>query len=108
MGKTIRLTPTARPSYKYNINHQIGLLPFKRNLIQQIIDHLAKSGITRNEFYSDRAIPFGSDKSIPSDRLMIYAKVFECAIQDLVNHKVNADSIRDVMIPKRKRVKHGL
>lgn len=108
MGKTIRLTPTARTPYKYNINHQIGLLPFQRNLIQKIIEHLAKSGITRREFYSDRAIPFGSDKSIPSDRLMIYAKVFECTMQDLVNHKVNADSIREAMVVKRKRVKHGL
>lgn len=104
MGKTIALRPTAKPKFKYNINHQIGLLPFRRDLIQQVIEHLAKHGVTRNEFYADRAILVDSKKSIPSDRLMIYAQVFECTTDDLVNHHVSAKSIREVMA-KNKRVK---
>lgn len=101
MAKTVRLKPVSKPSFKYNINQQIGLLPFKKNLIQEVIEHLAKYGITRNEFYADRAIPFGSEKSISSDRLMIYAKVFDCTTEDLVNHEINARSIREVMDGKK-------
>jgi hypothetical protein len=107
MGKTIALIPTHKPKFKYNLNHQIGRLQYKANLIQQLVDHLAPYGITRNEFYSDRKIPLGSKKSITSDRLMIYAQVFECTIDQLVNEPIKAKSIREVISPKRRR-KTGL
>lgn len=108
MGKTIRMRAATKPKFKYSINHQIGLLPHKRDLIQQIIDHLAKHGITRTEFYADRRILLDSKKSIPSDRLMIYAQVFECKTEDLVNHQVNAKSIREVMAKSKVRVRSSL
>lgn len=92
MAKTISLRPKVTPRFKYGINHQIGLLPHKRDLIQQLISHLAKEGISRNEFYTDRAIPMGSTKSIPADRLLKYAQVFDCTIDDLLNDKVSAKS----------------
>lgn len=101
MAKTIRLKSRVKPSYKYNIDQQIGLLSFKKNLINELIEHLAKYGITRSEFYRDRAIPFGSEKSISADRLMIYAKVFDCTTEELVNHEINARSIREVMDGKK-------
>lgn len=101
MAKTIRLKTRTKPSYKYNINQQIGLLPFKKNLIDQLITHLAKHDVTRNEFYADRSIPFGSDKSIPHDRLYIYATVFDCTVDDLVNHEVKATSFRETLGEKK-------
>lgn len=94
MAKIIRLKKT-KPAYKfkYAINEQIGMLP--RNMtINELIDYLEKVGINRNAFYRDRDIRFGSESSIPSDRLFIYAKVFDCPVDDLINQPVKAKSIR--------------
>lgn len=107
MGKTIALQPEIKPSYKYNIDQQIGLLRHDRNLIQKVIAHLKGEGISRNQFYSDRSIPIGSKKSISADRLLKYSQVFECPIDELVNSSIKAKSIREALSPKR-RVKHSL
>lgn len=95
MAKTVKLNPKVTPTYKYKINDQIGQLP-REISINDLVAHIGKHGISRDEFYRDRAIKFGSDKSIPSDRLMIYAKVFDCSTEELMNHEVNAKSIREV------------
>ena len=86
-----------RIRYKYNINQQIERLPYKPNLIDQIVTHLKAQGITRASFYRDRIIRLNSTQSIPSDRLIIYSKVFECSTEDLLNHTIKARSIRQVM-----------
>ena len=94
MAKTIRLKKIAlKPKFKYSINEQVGKLP-RNTTIAEVIEHLKTSNISKDEFYRDRAIPFGSDKSISSDRLLIYCKVFDCTIDDLINHEVKATSIR--------------
>lgn len=112
MAKTVRLKVEREPSKKYNIEKQIGLIPREMS-VADIIKHLDGSGVSRDQFYRDRRIKFGSVKSIPSDRLLVYCKVFECTVDDLVNHDVNAASIRSVLdapasAHKTKRSKTGL
>lgn len=86
----------ARPEFKYNFDYQLKLLP-RGVKIENVIEHLVKLNINRDVFYRDRKIPFGSAKSIPSDRLMIYAQVFDCSHEDLMNHKITAPSIREAI-----------
>lgn len=107
MGKTVKLNPRVRSKYKYNLNREISLLP-RTLTIKKLIQHLASSGVSRDEFYSDRSIELGSDKSIPSDRLMIYAQVFDCETTDLINHEVKAVSIRDALGKQRARAKTSI
>lgn len=102
MAKVIQLQKNKpRPKYKYAINEQINGLP-RTYKINQLIQHLADQGITRNEFYSDREIPYNSEKSISADRLLIYCKVFDCSIDDLINHEVKATSLRQTIGKKFK------
>lgn len=94
MGKIIHLKKQrSNPKHKYALNDQVDSLP-RSSTINELIAHLEDAGISRNEFYSDRNIEFGSDKSIPSDRLLIYAKVFDCNLEDLLNQEVKAKSFR--------------
>lgn len=94
MAKVIRLkNQKPKPKYKYAINDQVNGLP-RDMRIDQVIEHLATFGVTRNNFYWDREIPYGSEKSMSADRLLIYCKVFDCSIDDLLNHEVKATSIR--------------
>ena len=81
------------PKHKYALNEQVNSLP-RSNSINELIAHLEDAGISRNEFYADRNIEYGSEKSIPSDRLLIYAKVFDCSLDDLLNQEVKAKSFR--------------
>lgn len=101
MGKTIRLHSKPKPIYKYTINEQLSHLP-RSVKTMDVIAHLSDNGITRNEFYADREIPFGSDKSIPADRLQKYAIVFDVTIDELQNQPVKATSIRSQFMSKKK------
>lgn len=99
MAKTIRLkTPRLKPQFKYSINEQLTMLP-RQFKISDVLAHLSKSGITRNEFYRDRAIKFGSSQSIPSDRLKAYSHMFDCADEDLMNYSIKTRSLRDSINP---------
>jgi len=82
-----------QPAKKYNIDRQIKQLP-REISVASIVKHLEQFNVSYDDFYRDRRIPFGSSKSIPSDRLMIYAQVFECSISELINNQVKATSIR--------------
>lgn len=106
MAKTIRFRTNLKPTYKYSLNRLIGELP-RTIKIKDLVKHLVDSGITQTEFYRDRIIPIGSKKSITADRLLIYANVFDCTTDDLLNDQVKAKSIHEVMRPKR-QVKHSL
>lgn len=102
MAKIIPLKKTKiTPKFKYTLEEQISALPRSMS-IMDVVKHLEKDKISRNEFYADRAIPFGSAKSIPSDRLFIYSKVFECPVEDLMNHSIKATSIRSQSFRKLK------
>ena len=94
MAKVIQLKKQRfTPKHKYALNEQVESLPRSR-AIAELVEHLENAGISRSEFYSDRNIEYGSDKSIPSDRLLIYAKVFDCNLEDLLNQEVKAKSFR--------------
>ena len=106
MAKVIPISKRrkAKPKYKYSLNEQVGALP-RTTVIGDVVKHLEAYGISRNEFYADRKIPFGAKSSIPSDRLFIYARVFDCNVEDLLNHDIpQAESIRQ----KRLKVKTSL
>lgn len=96
MAKTVRLKPDIKPSKKYNIEQQLGLIP-RSVTIETVIKYLESFGVTRDDFYRDRRIPYGSSKSISADRLQIYAQVFDCSIEDLQNQPVKARSIREAI-----------
>jgi len=101
MGKIIALKKSKfTPKHKYSINKQVDSLP-RTMTINDLVKHLELAGISRNEFYSDRNIAYGSNKSIPSDRLFIYAKVFDCLIDELLNQEVKAKSIREQRIKSK-------
>lgn len=96
MAKPVRLNIDRKPEKKYNIDQQLQLLS-RGITTMMIIDHLKKFGVSRDDFYSDRRIPYGSAKSISADRLQIYAQVFDCTIEDLQNQPVKAKSIREAI-----------
>lgn len=106
MGKTVRLHKKVAHHYKYAINDNIGKLP-RTMKMTEVISHLSKNGITRDEFYRDRDIPFDSDKSIPADRLQKYAIVFDTTIEELQNHEVKATSLRTEFL-KSAKIKSSL
>lgn len=68
--------------YKYTLNDQINSLP-REIKISDILKILEKEGISQDSFYRDRNIRQGSDQSIPTDRLFIYADLFDCDVHDL-------------------------
>lgn len=85
--------------FKYNLNHQISLQP-RSISIRDIEVLVEKQGISRSTFIRDRNIRLDSTQSIPSDRLDLYAKLFECTPEALKNYKVEATSIREMMSDK--------
>lgn len=93
MGRQIKLHKKKNPVYKYAINEQLDMLP-RTMKTKEVLEHLKQFGITRNEFYADRNIAWGSEKAIPSDRLIKYAKVFDCTLEELMNELPVATSIR--------------
>lgn len=103
MGKTISIRPKVKPlhKYKYTINTQIDHLP-RTLTVAEVVKHLNDNGISKTEFYTDRAILFGSDKSIPADRLQKYAIVFDVTIDELQNQPVKATSIRQQFMGAKK------
>jgi hypothetical protein len=74
-----------KPKYKYNLNHQISLLP-RNKTIELISGELEKEGIAERTFFRDRSIKINDPGDIPSERLMIYAKFFDVSIDELFNY----------------------
>lgn len=79
----------AKPEFKYKINVQLSRLPRTMTIgqIEQILkkDH----NISRDTFYRDRNVTIHGKHSIPSDRLDIYAALFNCSADDLKNYKID-------------------
>jgi hypothetical protein len=107
MAKIIRLQPTEAPRYKYNLEKLLGDLP-RTITIGQLVKHLKAAGIPQHTFYRHRALLIDAKSSISTDHLMIYAQVFDCYPEDIVNNKVEAKSIRDSLTKGKRKVKHGL
>ncbi len=75
----------ASQKFKYNINHQISLMP-RHISIDSLVKILSNEhGITRDTFYRDRNLTLVDTFSIPSDRMDIYAALFNCTVDDLKN-----------------------
>lgn len=51
---------------------------------------LDEHNISKHQFWSDRKIKLESDQSIPGDRLAVYAQLFDCTIEQLMNHTIKA------------------
>lgn len=104
MAKIIHLKKSKpKPKYKYTLEDQLNALP-RGMSIGEVEKHLKQYGIGRDAFYNDRRIVYGSESSIPSDRLFIYSKVFDVPLADLLNHEIKAKSIRE----KNLKLKTGL
>jgi hypothetical protein len=85
-------------NFKYKITDQIKKLP--REVTLTMLEKMLKQqGITPSTFYRDRTIPEKSDMSITIDRIRIYAKFFDCTIEDLLPEQKEAKvvSIRSRM-----------
>jgi hypothetical protein len=93
---------------KYKINEQIETLP-RQISIAEVVTLLERNGIPRHTFFRDRKIEIDSESSIPTDRLQIYAKFFDCQLEDLLNTQVNVKSIRaQISKTKSGKFKTGL
>lgn len=82
----------AQVQYKYNLNHRFSLLP-RSITLEQLIAHLEKCGISERTFYRDRSMVAGEISDMTVERLMKYAQVFNCQLQELINYKVKAQPI---------------
>lgn len=91
MAKTIKLLPPKKVLIeKYRLQEFVNDLP-NRIPIQSIEKILAdEHKISKHQFWSDRKIKLGSDQSIPGDRLAVYAKLFDCTIEELMNQTIKA------------------
>lgn len=85
------------PKWKYNLNHQLSILP-KMISISDAEEHLEKEyGISRDTFYHDRMIKLENVEFIPSNRIDIYCTVFNCTYDQLKNYKLKlGKSLREV------------
>lgn len=91
MAKTIKLHKSKiAPTYKYRLQELINELPkgLKISVLEKLL--LRDFGITQNEFYRDRTARYGSDFSIPDDRMQVYAQIFDVTVDDLRNQNIKA------------------
>lgn len=89
---------------KYNINHYLDELP-ARIKMAQIADLIKPYKITYATFNRDRQIESTDSTSIPSDRLQVYAGLFGCTIDDLINTKKKVKPIVKNTLTKRLGIK---
>lgn len=78
-----------RPIYKYKLKEIIETeLPksMKMSSIEKILAN--EYGISQNEFYRDRVTLYESNYSILGDRLIVYSKLFDRSIEELMNRSV--------------------
>lgn len=81
--------------FKYKINDQISLLP-RTMTIGEIEKILKKEhGISRDTFYRDRNITTEDSTSIPSERLDVYAALFNISSDDLKNYTIKAKPLSE-------------
>jgi hypothetical protein len=88
MAKVIKLHKKIKVPvrYKYRIHDYVKKVGWS---VQSVVEDLKEMGISKHMFYRDSNIPSKSVRSIPSDRLLIYAKYFEVSVEELYNELVN-------------------
>lgn len=70
--------------YKYTINHRLStILPRELYPSEIRLRLYREHGILPWEFDMDRSIEFGSGKRIPLKRLVVYALIFGCSMDEL-------------------------
>lgn len=98
-------TKGKKPEYKYRLIDIVqNELPKALSRGEVLLAHLEASGISKDQYYADRKIPYGSKTSIPSDRLFAYAQVFDCSAESLLNQRVKAASIRSKKLSIKTRL----
>ncbi len=79
---------------KYNLEALLLTLTHRKRFMTTVLSHLEKHGISKTVFYSDKSIPYGSERSIPADRLLTYAQLFNTTMELLINdHRPVAKSL---------------
>jgi hypothetical protein len=80
----------ASKEYKYRINEIIEQLPRSMTIgkIESILK--AEHQISRDSFFRDRTLKISDRSSIPSERLDVYAALFNCSADDLKNYQPKA------------------
>jgi len=71
---------------KYKLDNFIDQLP-RTVSVKALCTTLEKKGILRDTFFRDRRIEAKSKTSIPEKRLSVYAQLFGCTIDELLNYK---------------------
>ena len=89
---------------KYNINTYLAELP-ARITMKEITKELQPHKITYDTFNRDRKIEATESTSIPSDRLQVYAGLFGCTIDDLINTKKKVKPIVKNTLTKKLGIK---
>lgn len=89
---------------KYTINSYLDELPSKIS-ISDITKRLADYQITYDTFNRDRKIKITDRTSIPSDRLEVYAGLFGCTIEQLINTRKKIKPIIKASVSKRLGIK---
>lgn len=80
--------------HKYKLNDMLSKLP-RAKAIKAVIQDMEKEGISERAFFRDRAILVNDGADIPSNRLMIYAKYFNVAIEQLYNYDTNVKPVME-------------
>jgi len=91
---------TQMAKLKYNIQAHLDELP-ARVKISDIAAMLATYKISYDTFARDKKILATDRTSIPSDRLQVYAGLFDCSIEDLINTKKKVKPIVKKSLAKR-------
>ena len=73
-------------NFKYAINDYVVKLPGTIS-VRRLCEILEQNGIQRVTFFRHRSIRANSKQSIPADKLMVYAQLFNCSMDDLVRKK---------------------
>jgi hypothetical protein len=73
------------PKFKYNLQHRFSFYP---NITWKMLElHAEQYGITARTFQRDRSILPDEAEDIPTERLVVYAKIFNCELEELINYK---------------------
>jgi hypothetical protein len=92
--------------HKYKMYDLLQQIP-KSTPTKTVVAELDKEGIRERTFYSDIAIKANSDRDIPAQRLLIYAKFFGVEIIELFNTDKKVKSIFERR-NSGKKIKNGL
>lgn len=87
---------------KYKIQEYLDSRPAAISM-SSIVQILAGHGISQSTFLRDRKIKKASAQSIPSDRLDVYAALFNVSVDDLKNYTINVKPLDEKSADRIKR-----